>query len=61
MRRETHFSNSPVARGNDLIDDNGWRVKGDDVQRTVAATGWRQSWTVVVAERAERGFARREF
>jgi len=41
MRRETHFSNSPVARGNDLIDDNGWRNGGDDARRTVVVAGRR--------------------
>ena len=37
-----------------LISYNGWRDKGDDARRIAAATGRRQSWTVVVTERAKR-------
>jgi len=30
MRRETHFSNSSLARDDDLIGANGWRDGGDN-------------------------------
>ena len=61
MRRKIHFSNSPLARDDDLIDDNGWRDGGNDAQRTATAAGRQRSWTVVVAKRAKRGFVRKEF